>query len=103
MRWRKLARTLDSPFSSWTVDPEDFIRRSSATSPQATAGVFWLTRAGPFLEPPPGNPFMWGRTYIIWVGRSWGSATSSLQSLWGPLYMLAMFAFAVGFGVAAGV
>lgn len=53
--WTRLGRILARPFSSRTVGPEAFTNRSSATSPQATAGVCWWTRDGPFLEPPPGN------------------------------------------------
>jgi len=63
MPWTRLGIVLVRTFSSQTVGLEVFTKQSSATSPQATAGVFWWTQDGPFLEPPQGN--------IIYQGRYW--------------------------------
>lgn len=56
-RWTRLGRIPARPFSSQTAGRGGFTNRSSATSLRATAGVFWWTQDGPFLEPPPGNIF----------------------------------------------
>lgn len=82
----KLGCILDRPSSFLTVDPVDFIKQSSATSPRATAGVFWLTQDGPFLEPPPGNLFMWEKSfYQIWTHGNktvgWGELASALVEI----------------------
>lgn len=75
--WMRPGRTLERPFSSLTVGREACTNLYSATSPQVTAGVSWLTRDDPFLEPPPGK----ARTLQLFLFSVWWSDHASFLSL----------------------